>query len=290
MTSREKAVKWWKAGRALVDEMDRKNLGLIAAGVAFYAMLAIFPAITAIISLFGLVADPAAIETMLGVMQEIMPEEAYRLFDDQIARLVSAQTDKLGWTGLLSLLVALWLARVGVAALIRGLNAIYERPNRGGVRHLAVALMLTVSLVGVAIVALLAVVVSPIILAFLPLGPAAALAAELSRWAIAFSVIVAGLGLLYRFGPNARGERHGWFTSGALLTLVFWLIASIGFSIYLANFGRYNEVYGSIGAVVAMLIWLWISAYLVLAGAAFNAVMRRVRRRAGSDERTRAIR
>ncbi|EAR52503.1 ribonuclease BN [Oceanicola granulosus HTCC2516] len=270
--------RWWKAMKSVAVEIGEKNLGLIAAGCAFFGIVAIFPAIGAIIAIFGLVADPAIVSAQLQLMEEFIPAEAYKLFSEQINALLAARTDQLGWTSLLSLMIALWSARLGVASIMQGLNAIHGQPNRGGLRQIMVALLLTVSLIGVSVASLLLVVIAPIVFSFLQLGAAAAWLLEALRWLVALFILLAGLGILYRFGPNARGDRPSWVSPGAVLAVVLWLAASVGFSLYLANFGRYNEVYGSIGAVIALLIWLYISAFLVLLGAALNAALRRLRR------------
>jgi membrane protein len=266
-------INLWHLLTAVFDRADRANLGLIAAGVAFFGMFAIFPAIAALIAVFGLVADPRIVEDQLVLMREIIPVEAYVLFETQIASLLSTRPDTLGWATALSTFLALWSARAGVAALMQGLNAIGGGRNRGGLRHYAVALLLTICLMGIAVVALLVVVIAPIVLAFLPLPGIAGWVLEVLRWVVALFIVLSALGLLYRFGPNPRGPRMGWVTPGAFLVVVFWILASVGLSTYLTNFGSYNEVYGSIGAVVAMLLWLYISAYLVLMGAVLNATL-----------------
>ncbi|KAA9007953.1 YihY/virulence factor BrkB family protein [Histidinibacterium aquaticum] len=264
----------WRIIQDVGAEIERTNLGLISAGCAFFGVVAIFPAMAAIVALFGLIADPSVVTDQLELMREIMPQDAYAIFARQVYSLLATQSDTLGWASVLSLGVALWSARLGVAAIMQGLNEIHGRPSRGGVRHVFVALLLTASLIGVALTALVAVVISPILLAFLPLGPYATVAAEAVRWATALTVLLAGLGILYRFGPNAKGERPPWFTPGAWTAVILWLAASVGFSIYLSNFGNYNRIYGSIGAVIALMMWFYISAYLVLMGAVMNKQFR----------------
>jgi len=162
------------------------------------------------------------------------------------------------------------LNTLGVAALIRGLNAIFDVPDRSGLRHLGVALLLTLGLVGMGIVAMLAVVVAPVVIALLPLGPTEAMALTAIRWIVALGVIVLGLGLLFRWGPNRGGDRPRLITPGSLLVAPLWLAASAALSAYVAGFGTYNEVYGSIGVVIVLLLWFWVSAYLVLLGAALD--------------------
>ncbi len=269
---------WWHAFAAVWRMMDEKNLGLIAAGVAFFGMLAIFPGIAAVIAIFGLLADPAIVETQLDLMRNIIPSDAFRLLDAQVASLVNAPTESLGIATLLSILAALWLSRAGVAAMMLGLNAINRQPNRTGLRHYTTALVLTMSLVVLAIVALMTIVIAPIVLAFLQLGTITAALVELVRWLVAIMVLLCGLSMLYRFGPNRKGARMAWITPGAFITLLTWAGASAAFSIYLTNFGRYNEIYGSIGAVVALLMWFYISAFLILLGAALNVALEDVRR------------
>lgn len=247
-----------------------RNVGLISAGVAFFGMFSIFPGLAAIIALFGLLADPVVVVGQLELMQEIIPQQAYKIINDQIMRLLNARSETLGLTTIISILVALWSARAGVAGLMGGLNAIANRPPRAFLKGVFVALTLTVVLVLLAMTAMAAVVIAPIVLSFLPLSMGSAVALELLRWLLALVVLFFGLSILYRFGPNLRGARIRWITIGAFLVIVCWLAASTGLSYYLANFASYNEVYGSIGAVIAMLLWLYITAYLILLGAALN--------------------
>lgn len=246
------------------------DLDLIAAGVAFYGLLSIFPAVAALIAIFGLIADPTVVEGQLALLQDFIPADVYAIFSTQITRLLSAGGSTLGWATAISIGLALWSARNGVGALVRGVNAIFGTPARSGVRHLLVALLMTLALIGVAVIALGAVVVAPIALALLPDEANGARALVGLRWIVVLVVLMAGLGMLYRYGPNRTSGHLSWLTPGAIIALLLWFGASAGFSTYLSNFGRYNEVYGSLGAVVALLIWFYISAYLILFGAAVN--------------------
>jgi len=254
----------------VVRDIGDKNLGLIAAGVAFYAMLAIFPGIAALIALWGLMSDPQVLIDQLDAIESILPPDVVRLIASQINALSNASGDQLGWAGLLSTLFAIWSARSGVASLMLGLNAIHDRQNRGSLRHYLISLVLTLALLGVSMVTMSAVVVVPVVFSIIPLGGATALLVEIFRWVAAIFVLQAALAVIYRFGPNNRGERLQWLTPGAVLAVLLWAVASYGFSLYLTNFANYNEVYGSIGAAIAMLIWLYISAFLILLGAEVN--------------------
>ncbi|MCF2904303.1 YihY/virulence factor BrkB family protein [Octadecabacter sp. CECT 8868] len=265
----------YAVSRQVIDDLGEKNAGLISAGVAFYGLFAIFPGIAATISLFGLFADPVVVDSQLDLMSGLMPPGVFRLFEAQIDGLLSAGGATLGVTTLISIGVALWSARTGVAALIRGLNAIFDRPNRGSIRHLFVALFMTICLVGISIIALLMVVVAPILLAVIPFETDSALLLEGVRWLVAILVLLMGLGVLYRYGPNRRLSRLGWVTPGAVLVVVLWIAMSLAFTAYVTNFGTYNEVYGSIGAVIALLMWFYLSAYLILLGGALNVTLDR---------------
>ncbi|KGM50396.1 ribonuclease BN [Pseudooceanicola atlanticus] len=247
-----------------------KNLTLIAAGVAFYGMLALFPGLAAVIAIWGLLSDPHILLEQLQLVDSILPAEVTRLVESQLNALMNTSGDKLGWAGIISTMVAIWSARSGVAALMLGLNAIHGRDNRSSLRHYLTALALTMALLGVSVVTLSAVVIVPIVLAIVPLGPMTSLLIEGFRWAAAIFVLLAGLAVVYRFGPNNRGERMKWVTPGAGMAVILWAVASYGFSFYLSNFANYNEVYGSIGAAIAMLMWLFISAFLILLGAVVN--------------------
>lgn len=266
---------WLKALGSVSAKIDDWNLGLISAGVAFYGLLAIFPALAAVIAIWGLVADPIVVDQQLELLINVMPEEAYRLIDAQIDALTRTTSSTLGWATVLSIFAAIWSTRAGVSALMRGLNAIYGTPNRKSWRHYIAALLLTVVLVLVALVALSAVVLTPIILSFIPLGGFAEFALRMSRWIVAVGVLLVGLSIVYRFGPNRSCTRMRWLTPGAIAVVVLWAVASVAFSYYLSNFGNYNEVYGSIGAVIALLMWLYISAFLLLLGAGLNVELER---------------
>ena len=260
----------WRVLMAVWTTAGEKHLGLIAAGVAFFGMFGIFPGIAAVIAIFGLVADPVVIAEQLALMEGIIPPDAYRLISSQINRLILAPTDALGWATVVSITLALWSCRAGVGALIGGLNAIAGQRVRNGIWQMVVALLLTIALVALAIVALTVVVLVPIGLAFIPVATSTAWLLEALRWLIALGVLMTGLSLLYRFGPARIGSRGRWITVGAFAVVVLWVAASAGLSYYLTNFASYNEVYGSIGAVIGLLLWLYVSAYLILLGAALN--------------------
>lgn len=255
---------------ALLRRSNRAELGLIAAGVAFFGFLAIFPTVAVVISVWGFVADPAVIRGELNLMKDFLPSDAFSLLSAQIDGLLTANNRQLGWTTILSTLLAFWAARSGAASLIQGLNAVHHLPQRTGLWHQVQALVMTVVLIGLALAAMLAAVVGPLAIGLLPLGRFAAITLELANLALGAAALVMGIALTLRFGPN-RDLAPPLFTRGLLLAIVLWALASRGFVIYLANFNTYNQVYGSIGAVAALLMWLYLSVYAVLIGAALDA-------------------
>lgn len=265
-------LRLFRAGYALWILVDDRELGLIAAGVAFFGFLAIFPALAAVIALWGYAADPAIIAQELALLADFLPTEAYVLLRQQVDGLLQANNRNLGWTTLFSTVLALWSARAGVAALIRGLNAIHGLPSREGIWHQVQALVLTFILVALALTAMALAVVVPLVIGFLPLGTIETLVLELLNLALGLCLVVAAVGLIYRFGPNRdKSKTHPLLTPGLLIALVLWVAVSRGLVLYFANFATYNQVYGSIGAVVALLMWFYLSAYAFLLGAAFDA-------------------
>ncbi|WP_417719542.1 YihY/virulence factor BrkB family protein [Salipiger sp.] len=251
--------------------MDERNLGLIAAGVAFYAFLSLFPAMTAVVAIWGYLADPVVISDQMELLRDMVPEETFSLLTAQVGALVGANRSTLQWASIFSIVLAIWTARVSVAALIRGLNAVYEKPHRSNFfRRTAVAYLLTALLVVVALVAFAAVVIIPAALAFLGLPVKIEIAVEALKWLIVLGVVFFAIALVYRYGPNRRARRIRWFTPGATLAMLGWAIGSFALASYVRNFDRFNEVYGSLGAVVALLLWFYLSALVTLLGAQLN--------------------
>jgi membrane protein len=255
---------------ALWRRADRAELDLIAAGVAFFGFLAIFPALAAVIALWGFASDPVVIRAQIAPLQQVLPADAFSLLSAQIEGLLSTNNRHLGWSSALSLLLAVWSARAGMAALIRGLNAIHHVPNRAGVQHQLRAILMTVILLALVLAAMLAAVVGPLIIIWLPLGQGEALALQVANVVLGSALLILAIGLIYRLGPN-RKDAPRLFTRGLFLALVLWVLVSRGLAIYLTNFATYNQIYGSIGAVVALLMWFYLSAYAVLLGAAVDA-------------------
>ncbi|RAP40326.1 hypothetical protein BYZ73_16085 [Rhodovulum viride] len=260
--------------------MDERNVALIAAGVAFYSFLSIFPALAALIAIWGFLADPAMVQEQVSMAAEVLPAGAYEILQRQVTALVSTSSSALGWTSVVSVLLAIWSARAAVAGLIRGLNAIYGERNRGNpILRIALAVGLTAILIIVALLAFSAVVLIPAVLAFVKLPAAIELPIILLKWILMLGVVFLAIALVYRYGPNRRAPRLQWVTPGAIFAVVAWALGSVALAAYMRSFDRLNEVYGSLGAVVALLFWLYLSAAVTLIGAALNAELELLTRR-----------
>ena len=256
------------------DQIDKDNISIIAAGVAFYSLLAIFPAITAFVSLYGIVSDPSQVQQQIQVLERVMPADALALIGDQLHSVASAPTRSLGLGAAVAILIALWSAGAGVRALMTALNIAYqEGEKRGFIRFYLVAFVFTVGLMAAGILSLLVVVALPVALQFLPLGGLAQMLIAGLTWLILAAMMVIGLGVLYRFGPSRTPAKTRWVSWGALAAVGLWLLASLAFAIYAANFANYSATYGTLSAVIALLMWFWISTFVVLLGAELNAEM-----------------
>ena len=263
---------------AVMDAADERNLFLIAAGVAFYGMFAVFPGMAAVIALWGFFADPHAIEGYLDIARELMPADAYAVLEDQFARLMDANVSTLGWATAISLAVGLYAAHSGVSALITGLNTLHARIHRPTLARIGASTLMTLAVIALLLAALGIVVVVPVLLNFVPLGRFEGIVLTFLPYVVLFLAVLTFLGLFYRWAPNQEwDERHGWMTPGAFVAALLWAGASVAFSIYLANFGTYNRIYGSIGAVIALMMWFYISAFIVLFGGVLNAELARLR-------------
>lgn len=263
---------WRDIAFRVKDELGKDNVGLISAGVAFYGLLAIFPAIAAVISLWALLFDPQQIGQQIEAASGFLPEDAARIIQNQGSKATGEAGAGLSLAAIGGLLLAIYSSAKGVKALIMGLNIVYdEDETRGFIRRNILALLLTFVLILAMIVALAIVIVIPILLELIGLSPMADTLVSLARWPVLLVVAVFGLAVLYRYAPSRKEPRWQWVSPGALTATVLWMIASILFSVYVRNFGNYNETYGSLGAVVILLMWMWLSAYIVLLGAEINA-------------------
>jgi membrane protein len=244
----------------------------IAAGVVFFGLLAVFPAITALVSCYGLFANPATIGANLQTLALMLPEGSYQIVQDQIARVLDKGGTALGATFLFGLILAIWSANAGVKAVIDALNVVYEeREKRGFIRLNLLSLTFTTGGIAALLLMVSAVVAFPLALDHAGLAPQSKLIVSLARWPLLFMILLAALGVLYRFGPSRRAARWEWLSVGTLAAALLWIAGSSLLSWYLSNFGNYNATYGSLGAAIGLMMWMWMSAIIVLCGAELNS-------------------
>ncbi len=266
--------------KAIWARIGAGHFGLIAAGVAFYAMFAVFPGLAASVAIWSLVADPAIISDYLKIAEQFLPDDAANLIHDQVMGLLKTPRATLGWATLVSVSIAIYSARAGVAAIITGLMVVNRAEPRGFFWGLAVDLIMTVALIFALFGALVTVIVVPVMLRYVELGPLNAWLLSVLPWAAMMLLVMTCLAILYRYGPNRpNGAGRPQVALGVLVAAVTWSLVSIAFSAYLANFDSYNRIYGSIGAVIALLMWLYLSVWAVLFGGAINAELSTQRRK-----------
>ena len=244
----------------------------IAAGVVFFGLLAVFPAITALVSCYGLFADPSTIGANLQTLALMLPEGSFQIVQDQIARVVDQGSTALGATFLFGLGLAVWSANAGVKAVIDALNVVDgESEKRSFIRLNLLSLAFTSGGIAALLLMVGAVVAFPLALDHLGLAPASRSIVSLARWPLLFAILLAALGVLYRFGPSRRAARWQWLSVGTLAASLLWIAGSSLLSWYLSNFGNYNATYGSLGAAIGLMMWMWMSAVIVLFGAELNS-------------------
>jgi membrane protein len=252
-------------------EFNDDNIMLLAAAVAFYAVLALVPAITAAVSLYALISDPASVQSQFDQLQGLMPSGSFDLMREQVERIVSSENRSGIWF-IVSLVVALWSTMSGMKGLVDALNVIYEvSDQRSVLRYNLVALAMTLGALvwlGASIAGLVAI---PIVLSFLPFHGLTTVLATWLRWPALLFILMMGLAALYRFGPHRKHPRWEWVSPGNLFAAAGWLAASALMSWYLSNFANYNATYGSLGAAAALMLWLWVTAMIVLTGGELNS-------------------
>lgn len=278
----------WQFIMAIFERMDKIHMSLIAAGVAFYAMFAVFPGLTAIFALWGLWQDPVLIEQYTHMGDDFIPTGAADILHQQVEALIQGGRTQLGWTTAISFMIATIAARAGVDALVRGLNAAHGVRSHSTIFGFLLAYVLTLALVGVVLLGLATIVIGPLAINFLTEGPLQSWLNSMVPWGGLFLIVLIAIGILYRYGPNVQTNRTKIFTWGSLIAALCWAAASYGFSAYLSSFNSYNRVYGSIGAVVALLMWFYLGGFSVMLGALINVEMARRRRVVAAKEARRA--
>jgi membrane protein len=263
---------WYDVLWRTYREMQSDRLLSIAGGVAFFVLLAVFPAITALVSAYALFFNASTIIDNLSMLNDVVPGNVLSIVHEQAARIASNSGRTLSTGLVVGLLVSLWSAMSGVKAIIDALNVIYEqKESRSIIKLNLVALAFTLAGFAAFLLAIGAIVVLPLVLSPIGLGSLTETLTRIARWPVLFLVLLLGLAVLYRYGPDRRAARWQWVSLGSVFAAVTWIVASFLFSWYLTSFANYNATYGSLGAVVGLMIWLWISTIVVLLGAELNA-------------------
>ncbi len=265
---------WWEIARRLVTSIGEKNISILAAGVAFYLLLAIFPALAAIVTTYALLADPQTVSEHLAKAAGFLPADVMDIFNQQLGILSSQPAQGLSFQLIFGLLFAIWSAHKGVDALTTAISVAYKEPEtRSFIQLNVLTYLLTAAAILFTVIILSLLVVVPSITVLLNLPDWWNLFIPIVRWVVFVAVVSLAIATLYRYAPSRRSAQWKWLSTGAVLATVLWLLGSALFSFYVSQFGNYNETYGALGAIVVLLLWLFISSYAIIIGAALNAEM-----------------
>ncbi len=265
---------WKEIFLRVKNRIGEDHITAIAAGVAFYAFLSIFPAIAAGVSIYALAVDPATVEEHIAALAGVLPQEAQQVIGQQLSAFVNQAGGNLGWAVAFGIVLGIWAANKGTRALFEGLNIAYQESNaRSFVRLNALTLLFTFGGILLALISAALVVALPIAMAFVGIPETAEFFLRTIRWVFLAGIILFALSMVYRYAPVRENAKWKWVTPGSAIATFLWLLGSGAFSFYVSNFGNFNEVYGSVGAVVILMLWLLLSSFIILLGAEVNAEM-----------------
>ena len=263
---------WWQVVKRAFQEGSADNVPILAGGVAFFAFLAVFPALIAALTLYGLVADPAQVAQQMQSVAGALPAASRQIITEQLTAVTGSSGDALTVGLVVSLLAALWSASGATGNLITAINLAHdEEENRGFVKLRATALGLTLGGIVFVLLALVLVAVVPVALDTLGLGVVGWVVAQVVRWVLLIGVVIVGLAVVYRVAPDRASPRFRWVSTGAVVAAVLWILGSVAFSLYVSFFGNYNKTYGALAGVIVLMLWLYLTCYVVLLGAEINA-------------------
>lgn len=262
---------WKKVLKMVKERIVQDNIPIVSAGVAFYAFLAIFPGIMALFSIYGLATDAQSAEEQITRLAEVMPEESISIIEERMDNLMETSATALGWGTALSILIALWSANQGTKSLFTGLDIAYRADNnRSFIKQNVLTLAFTLGAIIVIVVSLALIVIFPVLVNTIGLPDTVNSLITWLRWPLLGIIVISAMSLIYQYAPARKTPGFQWVVYGATAATLVWLIASWGFSIYVSNFGNFNEMYGSLSAVVILLFWLFITSFIILAGGELN--------------------
>jgi membrane protein len=263
---------WKQIVKRAWAEHKADNMPIIAGGVAFFGFLSIFPALIALLSLYGLVATPETVARQVEDLSAQLPDAAAEIIEQQLNAIVANSGGALTLGLIVSILAALWSASGGVGNLITAVNLAYDEvETRNFVKLKLMSLGLVLGSIVFVLVTFGLVAVVPAVLDALPLGVVGTILAQVIRWVLLLAVFAGALAVLYRVAPDRDAPRLRWVSLGAVVVTVVWAVVSVGFSLYVDNFGSYDKTYGAIAGVIVLMLWLYLTCYLVLLGAEINS-------------------
>jgi membrane protein len=263
---------WKQIVKRAWAENSADNMPIIAGGVAFFGFLSIFPALIAMISLYGLVASPETVTRQIEALSAQLPQSAADLIGAQLTEITSTNSSALTWSLVVAILAALWSASGGVGNIVTAINLAYDEvETRNFFKLKATSLVLTLGAIVFVLITFGLVAVVPIVLEALPLGGVGTVLAQVLRWILLLAVFAGALAVLYRVAPDRDAPKLRWVSLGSIVVTVVWALVSLGFSFYVDRFGSYDKTYGAIAGVIVLMLWLYLTCYLVLLGAEINS-------------------
>ena len=265
---------WFDILMRTKNEVAEDNVGLVAAGIAFYGLLALFPGLGAVVAIASLFVDPADIAGQMDAVAVLLPGDAASIVTGQVKEVTGTESTGLGIAALFGIGLAIFSASKGISNLITGVNIAYdEKDERGFFHRYAVVLGLTLLTTVLFVIALALMIALPIVLSILPGDGVGETVATILRWPALLCIAIFGLAVVYRYGPDRANAKWRWISPGAILACVLWLVGTALFAVYVRTFGSYNETFGTLAGVIILLMWLWLSSYIVLIGAQFDGEM-----------------
>lgn len=265
---------WKDIASRVKDQLTKDHVSIVSAGIAFYFFLAIFPTIAAALSIYGLLMEPAQVEQQMSQLANALPEQAHQM----VSKILEQQSEKsgssLGWSLVLSILISLWSANKGTKAVFEGVNITYnEKDERGFIKLNALTLLFTICGIIIGFLAIAMIVIFPAVIDMIGLPSTLETIVQLLRWLILALIVISALAVVYKVAPYRESPEFKWTSWGAIVATVLWLAGSLLFTLYVNNFGSFDATYGSFAAVIMLMLWFYLTAFIILLGAEINSEM-----------------
>ncbi|ELR73329.1 Inner membrane protein YihY, formerly thought to be RNase BN [Fulvivirga imtechensis AK7] len=263
---------WKEVLKGAKSQLDRDHIGIISAGVAFYFFLSLFPAAASVISIYGLINDPAEVQQQMAQWTQVLPAETHKMLTERMSDIAATSGQTLGWGVALSIILSLWSSNKGTKALFEGVNIAFNKKNeRNFFQENGLTLLFTVGGMILGFISMSLVVAFPALVGKIGLPETVEIVISWGRWVILALAILISLGLIYRYAPYQRNGRIMWWSYGGITATILWMLGSWGFSFYVNNFGSYDETYGSVAAVIILMLWFYLTGFVILLGAEINS-------------------